>query len=347
MGGAPSEGLYVYAFDAQARRAERVQIVTDVISPSFVAIHAPTRMLYAAERRLAPDDGAVGALSAWTIDATGQIERAWKLAAGGPSTAHVCVSSDGFRLAIANPLGPSVGVCVLGADRAPKGPVHTVLHAGRGARERQGAPWPHSANFDASGNRILACDLGLDRVYLYDIDGNTGALAPAPQPFAQVSSGAGARHLAWSADGRSVYVANELDSTISVFSYDPAASSLICKQTISSLPTDDLPPNNQPAEIVASPCGRRLYVTNRGHDSIAWFEIAPDTQKLRPRGATSSLGDTPRHFALSPDGAFGFCANQLSGEIIGYAVDPADGRLEPFGRVCDAPSAACVAILDT
>lgn len=346
MGGAPSEGLYVFHFDRRTLRATQVQIVTDVISPSFLCLHASTRTLYAAERQFSANDKSSGAISAWRIGASGTLSANWKIASGGASCAHIAVSKQGDRLAVANPLGPSVGLCTLDADGSPIGPVKAVYHSGTGPRERQEAPWPHSATFDHEAARILACDLGLDRVFLYEIDPASNVLMPSRQPFAQVSSGAGARHMAWSNDGRTAYVVNELDSTLSAFDYESTKGSLICKQTISTLPDGYSSPPNQPAEIAVAPDGRCLYVTNRGHESIAVFEIDLPSQRVRSLGHAPTFGQTPRHFTLSPDGAFGFISNQLSAEIIGYNVDAATGELSVIGAVCAVPSPSCVVIFD-
>ncbi|MGE0278847.1 MAG: lactonase family protein [Nitrospiraceae bacterium] len=344
MGGAPSQGLYVIRFVDGDEQAEIVQIVTDVISPSFLCAHAPSRTLFAAERKLR-SDAPTGAASAWRIGVDGKLHPKWKIDSGGASCAHINVSRDGSKLAVANPMGPTVGLCLLGPDGAPLGPMQTAHHSGKGARPRQNAPWPHSATFDANGTRLLVCDLGLDRIYVYDADGESGALHPASQPFAQVSSGAGARHLAWSASGRTAFVANELDSTVSVFDYDAAICALVCKQTLSTLPESEAISNNQPAEVVVSPNGRNLYVSNRGAESIAWFDIHPETERLHLRGQAPSLGATPRHFALTPKGDFAFCANQLSGEIVCYSVGD-NGSLAPLGPICAVPSASCIVAIE-
>ncbi|MBN8829093.1 MAG: lactonase family protein, partial [Sphingomonadales bacterium] len=339
MGGAVSEGLYVFRFDVGSERAHQVQVMRDVFSPSFVCLHPSGRWLFAAERQVDPQDRSTGAISAWAIGEDGLLAPAWKIASGGASCAHISVARDGRALAVANPLGPTVAVCRLGPDGMPAGPLRVARHSGTGARPRQANPWPHSATFDADGRHVLACDLGLDRLFVYETDGE-GALSPGQQPYAQVSSGAGARHMAWSADASTVYVANELDSTISVFDYGDGPR-LICKQTIAAT-ADDQP--NQPAEIVVSPDGRRLYVSNRGADCISVFEILAGSQRLRLRSQAPVMGNTPRHFALSADGAYGFVVNQLSGEIVGYRVDRSTGDLSPIGIVCSVPNPSCVAI---
>src|SRR5581483_5831257 len=101
------------------------------------------------------------------------------------------------------------------------------------------------------------CDLGIDRVMVYDFDGASGQLTPAERPFAQVSSGAGPRHLALHPTGHFVYVLNELDSSISSFAYDADAARLRVLQTVSALPVD-FEGQSAAAQIQVHPSGRWL-----------------------------------------------------------------------------------------
>jgi 6-phosphogluconolactonase len=122
---------------------------------------------------------------------------------------------------------------------------------------------------------MFIAELGLDRVYSYDVDTAHGTIAPAATPFVSVHAGAGPRRLQLSPDGRHLYVNHETDAEVSVFAVDGSASSTR-KQTVSDPPRRrDVP--NKTAEIVIDTQGRHLYVGNRGHDSIAVFDIAPST----------------------------------------------------------------------
>ncbi|PJG46230.1 hypothetical protein CAF53_18680 [Sphingobium sp. LB126] len=347
MGGAPSEGLYIFDFDGDALRAKPVGIARDVFSPSYLALDAAGRRLYAAERQLDIDDRTTGAISAWSIAADGGLAPLWKIASGGANCAHISVAPDGRSLAVANPLGPTVALCRLGADGRPDGPLRIARHEGRGARPRQAEPWPHSAYFDRDGARLLACDLALDRIFVYRTDARGMGLPPGPQPFAQVHSGAGARHMAWSRDGATAYVANELDSTLSVFAYDGESGSLICKQTLLSVADEAQAEGNQPAEIMVSPDGRHLYVSNRGADCISVLAIDAVTGRLAHASQALVHGRVPRNICLSPDGRFAFVANQLSGQIGLYRVDGASGTLAYAGVLCEVPNPSCIVLFDS
>ena len=214
---------------------------------------------------------------------------------------------------------------------------------GQGARDRQATPWPHSSFFDRDSRRLLTCDLGLDRIGIYDANAQDGTLTPSRQPFAQVSSGAGCRHLAFHPDGCFVYVVNELDCTLSVFAYDRESSRMTITQTVPTVPWQEVD-TSQPAEVVISPDGTTLYVTNRGRESIGIFGIDQASGRLRELAQEPSLGRVARHIALSPDGAHAFVANQLSDEVVVFARNPADGMLRPTGLRLPVPSPSCCVI---
>ena len=87
--------------------------------------------------------------------------------------------------------------------------------------------------------------------------------------------------------------------------------------------------------------GRRLYVSNRGHDSIAVFETEP-TLRLIGHQAT---GRHPRHFTIDPSGRWLLVANKDSNDIWSLPIGP-DGM--PGGPISKAtcPSPVCLRLWD-
>jgi 6-phosphogluconolactonase len=235
----------------------------------------------------------------------------------------------------------TVGVFPVADDGRIGAPSAQVVHVGRGpVSPNQDAAFPHSCWFDASGQRVLCCDLGQDRVLVYDLDRSTGSLQPAEWPAAQVSSGAGPRHLAIHPNGGVVYVLNELDSTISAFTYDPASAKLSILQTISALPVG-FEGRSAAAQIMVHPSARVVYASNRGHDSIAVFSIASDG-RLQLEQHVPSGGERPHNFTLDPSAKLMLVANQRSNRVSAFMVDPLSGSLTPTNCSVDIPSPVCV-----
>jgi 6-phosphogluconolactonase len=123
-------------------------------------------------------------------------------------------------------------------------------------------------------------------------------------------------------------VNNELDSTVTVFAW--AAGRAVERQVISTR-AGARAGHNTTAEIAASPCGRYLYVSNRGQDSIVQFVIAPGGGSLTYARTIPTGGLTPRFFTLGPDAKHLYSANQDSDEIAVFHVDQAVGSLIDTG----------------
>jgi 6-phosphogluconolactonase len=135
-----------------------------------------------------------------------------------------------------------------------------------------------------------------------------------------------------------------MGETVHVFAYDAQNGKLNPMQVVSTLPKDYTGTNNTTAEVVVHPNGKFLYVSNRGHDSIANFTIGDDG-RLTPRGFASTQGEVPRNFAIAPGGQFLLAANQKTDNIVVFSIDQATGDLKPTGAKVDAPAPICIRFL--
>jgi 6-phosphogluconolactonase len=217
-------------------------------------------------------------------------------------------------------------------------------------KDRQEAPHAHFIEASAGNRFAYVSDLGLDRVLIYKFDAAKGTLSsgsdsPDKTNFfsATLAPGTGPRHVAFSSDGKFMYVLGELDSTVTVFAND-TKETYRSIQKISALPAG-FSGHNNPAEIEIHPSGKFLYTSNRGDDSIAVFTINRATGKLTLLQRISSGGNAPRHFTIDPTGTRLFAANQTSGNIVEYDINAATGRLKPVGEVGKVASAVCLVFM--
>ncbi|MEJ7710781.1 MAG: beta-propeller fold lactonase family protein [Pyrinomonadaceae bacterium] len=104
--------------------------------------------------------------------------------------------------------------------------------------DRQTKPHAHFIILDQADAHAYAADLGLDKLLIYDFDKKRGKLAPHNPPFASVKLGAGPRHFTFHPSQKYAYVINELDSTITAFTFDPKSATLKEIHTLSTLPPD-------------------------------------------------------------------------------------------------------------
>jgi 6-phosphogluconolactonase len=179
---------------------------------------------------------------------------------------------------------------------------------------------------------------------IYQLDLVSGKLVPNDPPWVAFTPGAGPRHLAFHPLLQHAYVVNELDSTVTVLAYDPETGSLRPVQSLSTLP-DSFDGPNTCADVHVEPGGRFLYGSNRGHDSIAIFAIDQRTGELDPIGHQSTLGETPRNFAIDPSGALLLAANQDTDSIVSFHLDSETGGLTPTGQVTQVSMPVCVKIV--
>lgn len=185
-------------------------------------------------------------------------------------------------------------------------------------------------------SRLVACDLGTDEVYTYDVAAD-GQLTPVA--IYQTAAGAGPRHLVFHPTLAVAYLINELNSTVSVLKYFPDGH-FEQQQTLGTLPENFTGENSGGAIRIAKD-GRTLYASNRGHNSIAIYDVAPDGLTLTLEEIISTHGDFPRDFALSPSGEFLICAHQKSDQLSLFKIQ-ANGSLHFLNNDTWAPEAVCV-----
>jgi 6-phosphogluconolactonase len=323
-----------------------VHTVADVPNPSFLALHPSRRYLYAVNAVPEIDGHPGGAVSAFAIDpATGALTFLNRQSSHGAGPCHVSVEHTGRFVLAANYGGGSVVMFPVQSDGSLAAASDFVQHTGSSVNpRRQEGPHAHSITPDPANRFALACDLGLDNVLVYRLDLEAGRLIPNDPPFVRTHPGAGPRHLDFHPNGRYVYVINELDSTLTVFTYDAERGVLEEIQTISTLP-EDFAGQNTCADVHVHPAGRFVYGSNRGHDSIAIFRVDEGTGRLDAVGHVPTQGQTPRNFAIDPSGTFLYAANQQSDTIVAFRIDQGMGQLAPTGHVLSIPTPVCVKFL--
>lgn len=168
-----------------------------------------------------------------------------------------------------------------------------------------------------------------------------GEITSAPLSYIATEPGAGPRHFALLPDSDLVYIAEELSSTVSVHRFDIVAGTSQQLQRLSTLPEDFTEPNKV-ADIHISPNGRFLYVSNRGHDSLAIFAIDAGTGRLTKVGHQQTGGQTPRNFLIDPQGEFVLVAHQDTDDIRLLERDAETGLLRLTEVRIEVPSPVCL-----
>lgn len=341
-----NEGIYAYRFDTESGAMTRESVTTGIHNPSFVAIHPNRNYLYSVSETGQFNGKPSGAVAAFAIDAeTGSLTLLNQQASMGSGPCHVSVDGTGRYLLAANYGSGSVSILPIQEDGSLAEATDFAQHEGNSADPgRQKGPHAHSINLDPTNRYALAPDLGLDKVMIYRIDFEQGKLVPNSMPWAEIKPGAGPRHLAFHPNGTWCYVINELDSTVTAFTYDGQNGSLSEIQHVSTLP-QGYTETTYCADIHVSSCGRFAYGSNRGHDSIVIFGVDQETGILTALGYESTQGSFPRNFALDPTGNFLIAANQNGNNMVSYRIDSQTGLLEPTGHNVEVSAPVCIKFL--
>ncbi len=333
---AHGDGISVYSVDAATGHWQKVQLLSGLLNPSFLAFSKDKRFLYAVHR-----DGSE--ISSYTIDAaTGHITPLNQQTTQGKNPVHLALDPTGRFMVVCNHNTSSLAVLPVGQNGALEPVCDLFELKGKIGPHRVEQPFskPHEAVFAPDGRTIVVPDKGLDRVFTFTLDAS-GKLAPAQPPSVQARETSGPRHVAFRPDGRFAYVVNELDSTVTSYRFDAANRVLAPTQIIPTLP-QSFTGNSRASEIEASADGRIVYASNRGYDSVAIFAADPATGWLSTVDIVRTGGKTPRFFALAPDGRFMFVAHEDSDTIAAFTVDQDTGRIAPTDKFVPTGSPVCI-----
>lgn len=243
----------------------------------------------------------------------------------GADPCHIALSDDGRLLAAANYSSGSVALWKLDpATGLPTGEPEVTVHQGSGPNTaRQAGPHAHWVGFDRSGRILHSVDLGADAVFSHHIDRAAGKIADTTIAYRAVA-GSGPRHLVRHPRMPIAYLVAELANTVTVLR--AAADGTFTRQAqVSTLPAG-FRGTSFAAHMALNAAVTRLYVSNRGHDSIAVYAVGPggDLRLLQHIGCG---GQWPRFFKLMEDRSEMLVANERSGGVARLPVAQ-DGRLQ-------------------
>ncbi|MDR0278235.1 MAG: lactonase family protein [Paucimonas sp.] len=332
---ARGDGISVFAIDQDHGRLTLVQLVEDLVNPSFLVLNRRGDRLYAVH-------GDRSEVSAFCVDqGSGRLSFLNRQSCEGKNPVHLALDPSERFLVVSNHISGTLAVLEVDSDGALGALAQLVaLHGPTGPhRVEQPFAKPHYNLFDASGQFVLVPDKGLDRIFVFRFD--NGRLVPTEQAFIPSREGAGPRQVAVHPRAPLVFALNELDSSVTSYRFDPASGALEPLQVLPSLPSH-YTGNSRAAELEVSADGRFLYASNRGSDSIAVFAIDTTSGLLQPVQFAPSGGRTPRFFALTPNQRFLFALNEDSDSIVALAVDPASGGLSDTGFSVGTGSPVCM-----
>ncbi|WP_320784055.1 lactonase family protein [Streptomyces sp. CRN 30] len=299
-------------------------------NPSYLALSPGGDLLYAVSET---DEGAV---AAYRVTGDGLEPAGPPVPVPGAGPTHLGLF-DGHVLTADYGSG-SVTAVPLRADGTLAQAASGVLrHTGSGPHpERQREPHAHQVQAGPGGRWAVGVDLGTDSVLVYALDDGR----PVLHDRTALRPGSGPRHLAFHPGGRYAYVVHELVPVVTVCRWDPAAGALRPLAEVPLLPgTWD--GDAYPSGIAVSADGRFVWTATRGQDVLSVLAADGRGEALRLVGTVPCGGHWPR--ALTASERFLYVANERSGDVTWFAVDPETGMPRRGGSVA-VPAASCVVL---
>jgi 6-phosphogluconolactonase len=305
---AQDQSLVTLRLEGKTGQVTRVAKLKTPGEPGALTVSPDGSLLLAAMR-------STGKLASFRINRTTGELTALNEVDGGADPAQISSDRTGRYLFTAYYVAAKVSVHQINDDGSlGKLPEQVIMTAEKA----------HAIVPDATNRFVFVPHTGPNTIFQFEWDRSAGRLKPQAQPRLDRPQNTGPRHLAWHPTKPIAYIDNEQASSVTAFRLRESGS-LEPGVTVPTLPAD-FRGDNSTAEIKVHPFGRFLYVSNRGHDSLAVIGIDEMGEKLSFI-ATEATEKTPRSFDLDAGGRYLLSAGESSGRLAISRIDPATGRL--------------------
>lgn len=332
-----SKGIYSFTLDAVNGKITDVKAVASLENPTYLNISKDNQYLYSVAK-----EGKSGGVAGYKILQSGELSLINNQYSEGASPCHVSVNKENSLLLSANYHKGSADSYRLNPENGEiLAVLSSIFHEGSGPDERQEKAHTHYSGFTPDEKYAAVIDLGIDQLITYSLD--NGKLVE--KSILHIAPGSGPRHLTFHPNGEYAYLMTEFSSEVLVLKYHSEDGSFQQLQAVSTLP-DDFKENNQGSAIHISSDGKFVYAANRGHDSIAVFEVKPESFELLFVEHTLTEGNWPRDFVLDPSENYVIVSNQNSGNVVLYSRSKDTGRLTLLQSDIKVPDPVCIKFLN-
>jgi 6-phosphogluconolactonase len=336
------DAVFVYRFNTETGKADSVSAMDGVENPSFLVISPDHHHVYTVSETHGPKGGGVYAYS--FDEKTGHLKYIDHQLSEGTDPCHINEDKTEHWVMVANYSSGSLSVLPIEPNGGVGPVIQHIQHTGHGVNpERQEGPHVHFVNIAPNNKDVFVSDLGLDKVFTYELNVKTGHLSDGNPPFVKVTPGAGPRHQVISPDDKYLYLIQEMGHLITAFRYTPGKLTPI--QTLPSTPPG-FKGFTTGADILISPDGKYLYASNRDSlNDLTIYARNMNTGLLTYKGSISSGGKTPRNFVITPDGRYILVGHQNSNDIIVFRRNEQTGMLTNTGYTIPIAHAVCLMMI--
>lgn len=331
------KGIHCGFFSKDQQTFQETFVYEDIENPTYIEISPDKKFLYAVSEITKYNGSETGLITSFSIDAEkGGLTLLNQKITEGTMPCHISIDQTQSCLLVSN---------------YGKGGVTVFSIEGNGALSERSQFIPyqsgekkahtHSAMIDKNNKYVMVQELGLDRIFQYQLDINAKQLLENEIKEVILDDQSGPRHFTFHPNRDFAYVINELNSTVIVYQYNLDRGVLTEIQRLSTLP-QNFSGDNYPAHLCITPCGNYLYGTNRGHDSLVIFSIDQNSGTLKLVGHESTGGAFPRHFSLVPGTNLLLVANQNSNNIVCFDIDTEKGLLTKASEIQGIGKPVCI-----
>jgi 6-phosphogluconolactonase len=360
-------GIHAFSVDMSDGRLTQVgstDAAFDDLNSDGLCVSADKRFLYAVNETLSLDGraGAGGGVIAFAINReTGTLSHLNTQLSMGVNPCYIIADPSGSRVIVANhgaearivqvtrrngvPVienptdDGTVAMFPVKADGSLEPACDVAVFDRRPLSETGPGAAAHSVNFDRTGRFIVACDVGMDRLYVYPFNRESRSLAG--RSFA-TPTGRAPRHSVFHATAPYFFITNEREASVSSFHFDSATGDIRPVHTVPTIPAGYAGPRVSPSNIRMHPNGRFIVAANRGVNTLAVFAVDEQSGEMSLVETTASGGTNPREMFFDPSGRFLFVANVQSNQVVSFAVDQRTGKLVATGAVAEVPRPSCI-----
>lgn len=327
-------GITRWTLDTESGAMVQQGEVVPARNPSYLAWSVNRDYLYSVSEVASVDGKPGGGVAAYAVGEDGSLTLQNRLASGGGAPCYLAPDLSGRYLLTAN-YGGSVATFALKDDGALADVGSVIEHSGSSVHpRRQTSAHPHCIVPSIDNRWVYVPDLGQDKLVAYRYEAARGYLLPMDTHTVTTPPGSGPRHLIFHPKLSLAFASFELSNEIASYEYGLGRMTPIDVE--STLP-DDFDEPNTTAEVRVHPNGQFVYISNRGHNSVAVFRIDQAEGTLTRVGIKSTGGETPRNFNVDPTGKILIVANQQSDNLVSFFIDEEDGTLTPTGHTVEVP----------
>jgi len=327
-----SDGIYSVDLNTDTEKLENVSLLAEIGSPTYLDTNDDQSVIYSV---INEDDQ--GGLVSLVKNDDSEYERKAIVAEEGAAPCYVAYDSNRELVYTANYHKGEIAVHKTDAEGHLE-LTSVATHSGSSVHENQDAPHAHYSNVTPDDKYLVACDLGTDEVYTYEVS-DEGSLEEVAR--LKVAPGTGPRHIAFHPTLDVAYLFGELSSDVLVLDYNADTGEFAVSQTISTIP-DDHTSFNGGAAIRISSDGKFVYASNRGHDSLAVYSTEDDG-KLTLEDYTKTEGEKPRDFNFDPSEKYVIVGHRDTDNLSLFERDVDDGSLTLLQKDVEAPEIVCIA----